>query len=42
LLVASLLETGRKDRAQAEFDTIMKLNPANKQELRRWFDQQRH
>ncbi len=40
LLVSSLLKSGKKERAKEEFDLLMKLNPPNKAELRRWFDSQ--
>jgi hypothetical protein len=41
LLVASYLATGRRDEAKAEFETLWQLNPRNKDQLRRWYEEQR-
>jgi tetratricopeptide (TPR) repeat protein len=37
LLIDCLKHLGEKQRAQAEFDTLMALHPPNPEELRRWF-----
>jgi tetratricopeptide (TPR) repeat protein len=42
LLVSCWIQSGDKARAKEEFDFLMKLNPPNKAELQRWFDQQVH
>src|SRR5262249_22496590 len=40
LLVNGYLKTGQNGRARTEFDVLLKLNPPNKEELRRWFEEQ--
>jgi hypothetical protein len=41
LLVSSYLASGRRDKAQAEFETLCQVNPRNSEELRRWYEEQR-
>jgi Tetratricopeptide repeat len=41
LLVSVLLQSGKGANAREEFDTVMKMNPPNKNELKSWFDRQR-
>ena len=40
LLVTCYLRTGDKERARAEFNTVLALKPPNEKELRRWFAEQ--
>jgi hypothetical protein len=42
LLAAALVRSGKVREGEAEFETALQMNPANKQELRTWFDQLRH
>jgi Flp pilus assembly protein TadD len=37
LLIRCYLHTGKKDRARAELDTLLRLKPADAEALRRWF-----
>ena len=39
LLINCYLERGEKERARAEFDELLRFNPTNAVDLRRWFDQ---
>jgi hypothetical protein len=40
LLVKCYLQTGQKDLARAEFDTLLSLKPPDADQLRRWFAEQ--
>jgi hypothetical protein len=37
LLIRGYLNTGKKDRANAELDTLLRMKPADAEALRRWF-----
>jgi Flp pilus assembly protein TadD len=37
VLITCSLRTGQKERAEAEFDRLLRMRPADREELRRWF-----
>jgi Flp pilus assembly protein TadD len=41
LLVRCYLRTGRRDRARAELDTLLALQPDDREKLERWFAEQK-